>query len=53
MVIDDFHIEGIAAVPAETNPPLVVDPNTELTRPCPLETLQPICRGLSQIVQGT
>jgi N-acyl-L-homoserine lactone synthetase len=31
MIVDDLKIEGIARLPAETNPPLLVDTYAELS----------------------
>jgi hypothetical protein len=33
MVIRYFHIDQPAAIPVETNPPLLIDPNTVLAFP--------------------
>lgn len=33
MVINDFHILCTGVRPTKTDPPLIVDANTELTRP--------------------
>jgi hypothetical protein len=30
VIIDDFHVAGISTLPAEADPPLVVDPNAVL-----------------------
>lgn len=44
MVVDDLDLLGIRAVPAETNPPLVVDPDRVLASPAAAQRLQPVAR---------
>jgi len=44
VVVSDFRIEDIAVCPTETYPPLIVDPNTPLTRPIAGELFQPVAR---------
>jgi hypothetical protein len=39
MVIDDFHIVSIRALPSKADTPLIVDPNTHLPCPVPLQAL--------------
>jgi hypothetical protein len=42
MVIRDFHVQRIAPVPTETNPPSIVDADAPLAGAIPLERLQGI-----------
>jgi hypothetical protein len=42
MIINDFHVIGVAIVPSKTNPILVVDPDAVLSQPRALERLQAI-----------
>ena len=51
MVVNDLHFEGIAAFPAKTDPPLIVDPDTVLTLPIPRQLLNAIARWHPQIGQ--
>jgi len=51
MAVDDFNIERIGTLPAETHSPLIVDPDAVLTAPSALEFLQPVRRRHSQIIQ--
>jgi hypothetical protein len=51
MVIDDFNIVGVAAIPAETDPPLVVDPNTPLAIAVAGKLFQPVTGGNPQEIK--
>ena len=51
MVVSDLHFEGIAAFPAKTDPPLIVDPDTVLTLPIPRQLLEAITRWYPQSSQ--
>src|SRR5436309_15057478 len=51
MVIDDFHLLRVAAVPHKAYPPLVIDADAVLSFPCALECFQPIARRHLQIPQ--
>jgi hypothetical protein len=51
MVIDDLDPIGTAIVPNETDAPLVVDPDTMLTRPVAAQRLQSIARRGGQVTQ--
>ena len=51
MIVDDFDIERIAAVPGETNAPLIVDPDTHLPLPIAPQLFQPIAGRIAQIVE--
>src|SRR5699024_3006764 len=44
VVIDDFNIEGITIMPAETNAKLIVDANAVLASTVAFERLQPMAR---------
>ena len=48
-VVDDLDIKCIASMPAETEPPLVIDTNAMLSPAIALERFHPIPRGASQI----
>jgi len=41
VVIHDFHVEGIAFVPVEADPPLIIDPYTVLSGTFPVKTKCP------------
>ncbi len=45
MVVADFHLAGIGAVPSEANPPLVIDADGMLSLKVSLDCLEPISRG--------
>ena len=51
MVINDLNIEGAAVFPAETDPPALVDPDTELTMPVPFQSLQVIAGRNPQVLE--
>ena len=47
MVVDDFHIVGIASLPSKADAPLVIDANAVLTLAVALECLELVTgRGL-------
>lgn len=48
MVINDFNIEGIAALPSKTNPPLLIDSDAVLTLPLAFQLFKVICRRDAQ-----
>jgi len=52
MVVGDFHIQSIAAFPAEADPPLIVDPDAVLTLPIPGQLFEVIPGRNSQIGQS-
>ena len=52
MVVGDFDIEGVAILPSETNPKLVINSNAELPRPIGLQSLQTVTGWNSKIVQS-
>ena len=51
MVINDLGIECIAGSPAETDAPLIVDPNAVLPGPRSFESLQTVRRGHSEVIE--
>ncbi|KAF0221757.1 MAG: hypothetical protein FD174_88 [Geobacteraceae bacterium] len=53
MVIGDLDIVGIAVIPSEAYPPLIVDPNAPLAIAVPVKLLQPVARGNAQEVKGS
>jgi hypothetical protein len=52
MVVGDFNVEGVASLPSETNPKLVVNSNAELTRAIGLQSLQTVTGWNSKIIQS-
>ena len=52
MVVYDFNFEGVARLPAKTNAPLVVNPNTMLALPVMLQGFEPVVRRNRQIPQN-
>ncbi len=52
MIINDFHFVGIAFLPHETNPPLIINADTVLTRAVASQFLQAISRRHFQIMQS-
>ena len=51
MIIYDFYIVGVAVMPLKAQPPLAIDPNTELPLPVAAQFLKSVGRGRAQIVQ--
>jgi hypothetical protein len=51
MVVDDFNIQDMTVIPAETNSPLVIHSNAMLSFPITLESFEPIRRRNSEIIQ--
>src|ERR1044072_7368728 len=49
MVIYNFHIVRVRALPAETDAPLKITPNTILARPVAFQGFEPIARRHGQI----
>lgn len=52
MVIDEFHVEGIAVAPPKAHPPLVVHPDTVLTGAPARKLLELIAWRHPQVVEG-
>ena len=55
MVVDDFYIVCVAALPDEADAPLIIDSNAVLACPITGELLEPRgrrCIGYTQVVQG-
>jgi hypothetical protein len=50
MVVNYFHVMGVAITPDEANPELIVNPDTVLSRPVPLEGFQTIAGRAPQIL---
>ena len=48
MVIDNFDLAGMAVLPFETNPVLLVYPDTVLIFPVTTQAFQTICRWYRQ-----
>jgi hypothetical protein len=51
MIIHDFHVPGVAIVPAKADSPLVVHANAVLAQPVVLERLKTISRRRPEFVQ--
>ena len=51
MVIHDLNFEGIALVPHETDPPLVIDADAVPTRSFPAKGFQTVGRRNPEIIQ--
>ena len=53
MVVGDFDVEGVAILPSETNPKLVINSNAELPRPIGLQSLQTVIGLLSSAKEAS
>src|SRR3989304_8881488 len=53
VVIPYLHVVGVAFLPAEADPPLVVDPNAVLPGTVPFQRLQAIAGRNGKIMQGS
>ena len=51
VVIDDFHVVGVAVSPTEADAPLIVNPDAVLAFALPLQGFEPIGRRNAQIIQ--
>jgi hypothetical protein len=51
VVIDDLHVVSICSFPAETDAPLVVDPDAVLSGPISPQNLQPVAGRNPQILK--
>ena len=51
MVVHDLHVVRATLAPAETDAPLLVDPDAVLSLPVAAKRFQAITRGRSQLVQ--
>lgn len=51
MVVNDFNVLRAASGPPETNPVLVVDPNTVLSSPAASEFFEMIARRSAEVTQ--
>jgi len=45
VIVDNLDVVGVAVSPAETDAPLVVNPDAVLTRTIPAQLLEPIAWG--------
>jgi len=52
VIIHHLDVEGVATLPAEAEPPLVVDPDAPFAGPVTSQLLQPVARGNPQVVQA-
>lgn len=51
MVVDDFHIVGVAVPPYEADAILIIDSNAVLALALTVQSLQPVSGGDIQIIQ--
>jgi hypothetical protein len=51
MVVDDFHVEGVALPPHEADAILIIDPDAVLALALALQRLQPVSGRHAQIIQ--
>lgn len=51
MIVNDFDIVGIAFMPTETQPPLIIDPNGVLPFTVALEQFESISGQSTQIIE--
>jgi hypothetical protein len=51
VIADDRDVERVALMPPEADPPLIIDPDTVLSRPIPLELLEAVARRRSEIFE--
>ena len=51
MIIDNFHGKGVCALPAETNPILVIDTDAVLSRAVGFQSFQAVSWRDSQVIQ--
>ena len=51
MIIGDFDFVRSVSLPEETNPPLIVDPDTVLVDPILFQHLQPFSRWGKQVLE--
>ena len=52
MIVNDLHIESVTVLPAEAQPPLIVDANTVLTDTIATQRLEPVSRRIAQFVKS-
>jgi hypothetical protein len=52
VIIDNLDLEGVALPPPEANPPLFIDANTVLTRPIPMQLLEPVAGRHAKIIKS-
>ncbi len=51
MIVNNLHLVGVAGIPAKTNSPLIVDPNTVLTLAISAELLKAIAGWDPQVIE--
>ena len=51
MIVHDLNILGSAIVPAETDPPLIIDPDAVLPRAIAREPFEAVTRRYTEIVE--
>ena len=49
MVVDDFHLVGVAVTPTKANPPLIVDADAVLTFPISTQCFQTVAGWDTQV----
>jgi len=52
MIIYDFDVSRFPIVPAETDAPLIVNPNTPFAFSITFQSLEPVTRWIPQIGRG-
>ena len=52
MVIDNFHFQGVAAIPQKTDSPLIIDANIVLTPTVTSQDFEPIAWRDAQIAKS-
>ena len=51
MIVDDLDVECVAVIPAEADPPLIIDPDAMLTLPISREFFEAIPRRHFEVAQ--
>ena len=52
MVVNDLDVLSVSVRPAKADPPLIVDPDTVLSRAIDLELLEPVTWWDTKVVQS-
>lgn len=50
MIVDDLDVKGIAVLPTETDPPLVINTDAVLSGAIALELVEPIARWHAEVI---
>ena len=51
VIVGDFHLAGVLAIPPETYPILVIDADAVLSGPVAFERFEPVARGKAQFLE--